>query len=86
MMKAELNALRQAFSDCIIQMVIMLTEVWEKVSVRMIINNFESLLQDRTHDVWLMKEAVTVIMRIDAALTDALMINSNVWTAYVINE
>ena len=29
---------------------------------------------------------MTIIMRIDAALTDALMIDLNVWTAYVTDE
>ena len=65
---------------------IMLTEVWEEASVRMIVNNFESLLQDKTYDEWLTEEAVTIIMRIDVILADILMINPNVWTAYIINE
>ena len=85
-MRAELNTLRQIFLNHAIQMIVMLTEVWEKASVRMIINDFKSFLQDKTHNEWLTEKAVTVIMRTDIVLTDALMINSNVWTAYVINE
>ena len=65
---------------------VMLTEVWRKISARVIINNFKSLLQDKTHDRWLTEETVTVIIRTDTILTDALMINLNVWTAYVNGE
>ena len=83
MMRTELNALRQAFSDCIMQMVVMLTEVWGEASARITVNDFESLLQDETHDGWLMEETVAVIMRTDVALTGILMIDLNVWTAYV---
>ena len=85
-MRAELNALRQIFSDCITQMVIMLTEVWRKALIKVIINNFESLLQDKTHDEWLTEKTVIIIMRTDTALVSIFMINLNVWTVYVNNE
>ena len=64
----------------------MLTEVWRKTSVRIIINDFKSLFWDKTHNEWLTEKAVTAIMRINITLVDTLMINLNVWTAYVINE
>ena len=64
----------------------MLTEVWGKASVRIIINDFKSLLQDKTHNRWLMKKTVIIIMRIDVALADIFMINLNVWTVYVNSE
>ena len=85
-MRTELNALRQIFSDCIIQMVVMPTEVWGKASPRIIINDFESLLQDKTRNEWLTEEAIAAIMRTDTAFADALMINLNVWTAYISGE
>ena len=65
---------------------VMLTEVWREVSVRMIINDFKSLPQDKTHNKWLTEEAVIIIMRIDTALINTFMINLNVWTVYVNSE
>ena len=56
----------------------MLTEVWRETSVRIIVNNFKSLLQDKTYDEWLMKETVTAIIRIDVTLVNILMIDLNV--------
>ena len=61
----------------------MLTEVWRKASIRMTVNDFKSLLQDKTHDRWLTEEAIAAIMRTDVTLVSTLMINLNVWTAYV---
>ena len=52
----------------------------------MTVNDFEFLLQDKTHDRWLTEEAVAVIMRTDITLVNILMINLNVWTAYVNSE
>ena len=45
--------------------------------------DFESLLRDSSHDGWLTGEVIAAIMRADAALADAFMIDPNVWTAYV---
>ena len=64
----------------------MSTEVWRKTSVRMIINNFKSLLQDKTHNEWLTEKAVIIIMRIDAVFVSIFMINLNVWIVYVNSE
>ena len=65
---------------------IMLTKVWKKTLIRIIINNFEFFLQDRTHNEWLTEKAVAVIMRIDAVLISTFMIDFNVWTVYVISK
>ena len=64
----------------------MLTEVWEEASVRIIDNDFKSLLQDKTHNEWLIEKAIVIIIRTDIALIDVFMINLNIWTAYVNDE
>ena len=59
------------------------TGVWGENPARVTIHDFESLLQDGTHDGWLTGEAVTAIMRADAALAGAFLMDPNIWTAYV---
>ena len=83
MMSAGLEALRRVFPGRETQMVAVPRGAWGEAPVLVTTHDFESLLRDSTHDGWLTGEAIASIMRTDAALAGALMINPNVWAAYL---